>query len=61
MKRLAKFLGVEEDLQLFKSIYEVCQFDCMKKKKDEVEVLDYWKNSTPGMYRKGKSVNSVTK
>lgn len=61
MKRLAKFLGVEEDLQLFKSIHEVCQFDYMKKKKDEVETLDYWKNSTPGMYRKGKSENSVTK
>lgn len=53
VKKLAKFLGVEEDIQLFKSIYEVCQFDNLKKKKDEIEELDYWKNSTPGMYRKG--------
>ncbi|KAJ8309367.1 hypothetical protein KUTeg_014241 [Tegillarca granosa] len=50
--KLANFLGIKKDVNLFQSINELCKFDAMKKDKDEIEATFLWKEDDPGMYRK---------
>lgn len=54
--KLAAFLGIGENLELYREIIDKCSFQKMKHAKsscdDEVEKAD-WREGKPMMYRKG--------
>ncbi|KAL5016124.1 hypothetical protein ScPMuIL_005713 [Solemya velum] len=53
IKRLAKFLEIKDDMDLFEGISAECDFKKMKTDKDPLEIKEEWRDGLPGMYRKG--------
>jgi len=53
--KLAKFLGVNFDIEFLKRVDRLCQFDNLKSEKDPLENVDYWRDKIPTTYRKGKA------